>query len=531
MIRVLKEEGWVNNSSMKKPYQVHDTVLVINLGGQYAHLIMRRIRELGIYSELVNYNELSRDIIEDIKPKAIILSGGPSNVYEPGAPTVPTWVFDLNIPILGICYGFQLISYLMGGKVSRGKGEYGRTRIKIVEEDPLFNGWDKEEIVWMSHNDYVEVLPKDFKILAVSENGYIAAFKHREKPIYGVQFHPEVKHTIKGKILLKNFLINITGIKPSWHPTDYINDLIEYIRRTVKDKKVLVAVSGGVDSTVTAVLMKKAIGNEKIVPVFINTGLFRENEVSEVLKNLESLGIKPIVVDASREILNALEKVDDCEEKRKVISKIYAEILENIMNKDKDIEWIAQGTTYPDVIESGIIRGSDRIKSHHNVAGLPRTLRSKVIEPLKYFYKDEIRKIGLKLGIPSEIIYRHPFPGPGLAIRIIGRVTQEKLMIARKASKIIEDELLKAGLYYQVWQAFAVVGDDMWVGVKGDKRALGRIVIIRIVESEDAMTADWARIPYEVLDRISRRIVSEIPSVTMVTYSITTKPPSTIEPC
>ena len=521
----------MNTSSMKKPYYVHDTVLVINLGGQYAHLIMRRVRELGIYSELLDYNELSKDIIEDIKPKAIILSGGPSSVYEPDAPTIPTWVFNFNIPILGICYGFQLISYLMGGKVSRGKGEYGRTKIRIVEKDPLFNGWSEEEIVWMSHNDQLGVLPKDLKLLAVSENGYIAAFRHREKPIYGVQFHPEVKHTIKGKVLLKNFLIDITGIKPSWRPTDFINDLIEYIRRTVKDKKVLVAVSGGVDSTVTAVLIRKAIGDDKLVPVFINTGLLRENEVNEVLRNLELLGIKPLVVDASEEFLNALKDVDDCEEKRRVISRIYAGILEEIMLKDKDIEWIAQGTTYPDIVESGAVRGSDRIKSHHNVAGLPRALRSKVIEPLKYFYKDEVRKIGLKLGIPEDIIYRHPFPGPGLGIRVIGRVTREKLSIVRRASKIVEEELLKAGLYHQVWQAFAVVGDDMWVGVKGDKRAIGRIVIVRIVESEDAMTADWARIPYEVLDRISRRITNEIPSVTMVAYSITTKPPSTIEPC
>ena len=531
MIRVLKGGTWVNNSSMKKPYHVHDTVLVINLGGQYAHLIMRRVRELGVYSELVNYNELSRDIIEDIKPKAIILSGGPSNVYDPGAPTIPKWVFDLNIPILGICYGFQLISYLMGGNVTRGKGEFGRTKVKIIEEDPLFNGWGKEEIVWMSHNDHVEVLPEDLELLAISENGYTTAFKHREKPIYGVQFHPEVKHTIKGKVLLRNFLINITGIKPSWHPTDFINDLIEYIRRTVKDKKVLVAVSGGVDSTVTAVLMRKAIGDDKLVPVFINTGLFRENEVNEVLRNLELLGIKPLVVDASEEFLNALKDIDDCEEKRRVISGLYAEILEEIMRKDKDIAWIAQGTTYPDVIESGAVHGSDKIKTHHNVAGLPRTLRSKVIEPLKYFYKDEVRKIGLKLGIPKDMIYRHPFPGPGLAIRVIGRVTKEKLSIVRRASKIVEEELYKAGLYYRVWQAFAVVGDDMWVGVKGDKRAIGRIVIVRIVESEDAMTADWAKIPYDVLDRISRRIVNEIPSVTMVAYSITTKPPSTIEPC
>ena len=515
-----------------KPYREHDTVLIVNFGGQYTHLISRRVRELEVYSEIVHFFQLSRELVDEVRPRAIILSGGPSSVYEPNAPRVPSWILDLDIPILGICYGHQLLAHMLGAKVERGKGEYGRVRIRIVARDPLFDGWSDEEDVWMSHSDYVSSLPPDLEVLAISmETGYVAAFRHRSKPIYGVQFHPEVVHTPKGRVLIKNFVLGIARCRPTWRVGDLVQKLVDEVRKTVPpNEKVLCAVSGGVDSTVTALIVKRAVG-DRLVAVLVNHGLFREGEVDEVLNNLRKLGIDPIYVDASQRFLSKLKGVVDPEEKRRIIGREFAEIFREIALRDPSIKWLAQGTTYPDVIESGAVPGADRIKSHHNVAGLPGDLGLKVLEPIRYLYKDEVRKLALALGVPPEVAYRHPFPGPGLAVRVIGEVTEEKLRIVRKASRIVEEELRRAGLYYRVWQAFAVVGDDRWVGVKGDKRAFGYIVIVRIVESEDGMTADWARIPFDVLDRIARRITMEIPEVTMVTYAITTKPPATIEPC
>ncbi len=515
-----------------KPYREHDTVVILNFGGQYTHLIARRIRELNVYSEIIHYFQFSKEIIDEIKPKALILSGGPSSVYSPNAPKIPDWVLELRIPILGICYGHQLLATMLGGAVERGKGEYGRVEVEIVREDPLFKGWNKIEVVWMSHSDYVAKLPPDLEVLALSrDTGYIAAFRHREKPIYGVQFHPEVVHTPKGKELIKNFVIDIAKCRPTWRMENVIDKIVNEIKSLVKpNEKVLCAVSGGIDSSVTAVLVKKAIG-DRLVAVFVNHGLLREGEVEEILSNLKSVGIEPIYIDASRRFLEKLRGVSDPEEKRKIIGMEFARIFKEIARGDPQIKWLAQGTTYPDVIESGAVPGADRIKSHHNVGGLPKDLGLKVLEPIRYLYKDEVRRLGEALGLPPSIVWRHPFPGPGLAVRIIGEVTEEKLKIVRRASKIVEEELARAGLYRKVWQAFAVVGNDKWVGVKGDARAEGYIVIIRVVESEDGMTADWSRIPYEVLDRIARRITAEIPEVTMVTYAITTKPPATIEPC
>ena len=508
-----------------------DKVLVIDFGGQYAHLIARRVRELNIYSMIISYSVVSKSLIDRIKPKAIILSGGPSSVLQENAPSIGDWILDLGIPVLGICYGHQLLAKIIGGKVKVGRGEYGKTLIHIVERDPLFDGWNNGEYVWMSHRDYVAELPDNARVLALSENGYIAAFKLKDKLIYGVQFHPEVYHTRKGSMLLRNFLFSIAKVQPNWKVENLVEDIIKDIKSKVKpNEKVLVAVSGGVDSTVTALLVKKAIG-ERLVPVFVNHGLLREGEVDDVLRNLENLGIKPVYIDASKRFLQRLKGVSDCEEKRKIIGEEFAKIFKEVVEGDPQIKWLAQGTTYPDVIESGSTHGSDKIKSHHNVAGLPRWLGLKVLEPLRNFYKDEVRKLALYLGVPRDLAWRHPFPGPGLAVRIIGEITEEKLRIVRRASKIVEEVLRKHGLYDKVWQAFAVVGDDKWVGVKGDRRHHGYIVVIRIVESADGMTADWARIPHEVLDEISRKIISEIPEVTMVTYAITTKPPSTIEPC
>ncbi len=509
----------------------YDVALVVDFGGQYAHLIARRLREQGVYAEIVPYDAATPEHLGEVGAKLLVLSGGPSSVYTPGAPLIDPSILEGDVPVLGICYGHQLIAKLLGGRVRRGRGEYGRTLVKIVEDDPLFEGWGEEEYVWMSHADYVAEPPPGFKVLAVSENGYIAAMRHSEKPIYGVQFHPEVKHTPKGAAMLHNYAYRIAGVSRTWRAENLVGVLVSEIRERVGERgKVLVAVSGGVDSTVVAVLVKKAVGR-RLVAVFVDHGLLREGEAKEVLEALRGLGIEPVFVDARERFLSRLVGVEDCEERRRIIGEEFARIFREIVERDPEIRWLAQGTTYPDIIESGAVKGADRIKSHHNVAGLPSWLGLDVLEPIKYFYKDEVRRIAEALGIPHRIVYRHPFPGPGLAVRVMGRFTLEKLEIARRASRIVEEELRRAGLYRDVWQAFAVVGDDKWVGVKGDQRSVGYVVTVRIVESEDAMTADWARLPAEVLDKISRRITSEIPEVAMVTYAVTTKPPSTIEPC
>jgi len=510
-----------------------DKVLIINFGGQYTHLIARRIRELSIYSEIISYSDATQQLIEELRPRAIILSGGPSSIHADNAPKVGSWVLELGIPVLGICYGHQLIASMIGGRVERGLGEYGKTEVEVVSRDALFEGWGTREVVWMSHSDYVAELPEDRAVVLARsvETGYIAAFRLRDRLVYGVQFHPEVVHTPKGGKLLENFVVGVAKAQRSWVLGSIIDMIVEELRKTIPpSEKVLCAVSGGVDSTTTALLLKRAVG-DRLVAVFVNHGLLREGEAEAVLSMLRSLGVDPIYIDASREFLKALKGVRDCEEKRRIIGELFAKIFKGIAEGDSDIKWLAQGTTYPDVIESGFAPGADKIKSHHNVAGLPKWLGLNVVEPLKYLYKDEVRKIAVALGVPEDWAYRHPFPGPGLAVRVIGEVTEEKLRIVRKASKIVEEELRRAGLYRGVWQAFAVVGEDKWVGVKGDKRAVGYIVTIRIVESEDGMTADWSRVPYEVLERIASRITREISEVTMVTYAITSKPPSTIEPC
>lgn len=504
-----------------------ERALVVNFGGQYAHLITRRVRERGIYAEVVQPEDVEA-AAEAPDVKAIILSGGPSSVYQEGAPDVSDKIFHLGKPILGICYGHQLIARKLGGVVMRGKGEYGRTLMRLLERDPVFDGWNAEEIVWMSHGDYVKEPPPGFVVLAVSENGYIAAM--RKGHIYGVQFHPEVSHTVKGGLLLENFLRKVARIASTWRPEEQIRRLVEDVRRKAAGGDVIVGVSGGIDSTVTALLVHMAVG-ERAHAIFVDHGLFREGEPQQVVSLLSSLGVKVQVVDARERFLKRLEGVSDCEEKRRIVGEIFAEVFAEAVSKIPNAKYLAQGTLYPDVVESGAVKGADRIKSHHNVGGLPPWFKLELVEPLREFYKDEVRRIAKALGLPEEVVHRHPFPGPGLAVRIIGPFTREKLEIVRKATKIVEEELERAGLLRKVWQAFATVGDDKWVGVKGDKRSVGYIVAVRIVESEDAMTADWARLPYDVLERISARITSEIPQVTMVTYAITTKPPSTIEPC
>ncbi|MGC9072385.1 MAG: glutamine-hydrolyzing GMP synthase [Acidilobus sp.] len=512
------------------PSQEHDTVLVVSFGGQYAHMISRRVRDLGVYSEVVPYPWASEGLVRTRRPRAVILSGGPSSVYEPGAPTIGDWVLRLDVPVLGICYGHQLLAKLSGGVVERGRGEYGRTRVEVVQEDPLLDGLGREEDVWMSHADYVARVGEGWRVLAVSKGtGYVAAMARGDR-LYGVQFHPEVRHTVNGMRLLSNFLFRVSGVRPTWKVEDLASRMIEEVRSAVPPgEKALVAVSGGVDSTTAAVIARRALGDRAVV-VFVNHGLLREGEPEDVLAALRGLGLDPVYIDASGRFLEALRGVSDPEQKRLIVGRLFADAFRGVASSDPLIRWLVQGTTYPDVIESGGEPGADRIKSHHNVAGLPSELGLKVIEPLRYLYKDEVRRLALSLGVPESIALRHPFPGPGLAVRVIGEVTEEKLRVARRASRIVEEELRKAGLYDSVWQAFAVVGDDRWVGVKGDRRAFGYVVTVRVVESEDGMTADWARLPHELLQRIASRIASEVPEVVMVTYAVTTKPPATIEP-
>lgn len=507
-------------------------ILVLDFGGQYTHLISRRFRELGVYTSVIPYKSLKESIPSRFS--ALVLSGSPLSVNklnEAELDRLRELVSGSSKPVLGICFGHQLLARLLGGIIEE-KREFGRTVIKVVKHDPIFEGWEDFEHVWMSHNECVTSLPNPGEVLALSESGCIAAFKAflENNVVYGVQFHPEVKHTAKGLQLLENFL-NLAGISRNWSLGNYVEYVTkEMLREADTNAKALVAVSGGVDSTVAALIAKKVF-KDRLVAVFVNHGFLREGEVEEVLNNLRSLGIEPLYIDAEERFMKLLEGVSDCEERRRLIGEEFAKIFKELIENDPEIKYFIQGTTYPDVIESGAVSGSSKIKTHHNVGGIPTWFNVKILEPLKYLYKDEVRSIGRLIGLPESLLKRHPFPGPSLAVRIIGTLTREKLEIVRKASKIVEDTLREYGLYDSVWQAFAVVGDDMWVGVKGDERDQGYIVTIRIVESSDGMTADWARIPHEVLDTMSRRITSSLSKVTAVTYSITSKPPSTIEPC
>lgn len=508
-------------------------IIVVDFGGQYAHLIARRIRELGVYSEIIEPENLSEVLIEG-GVGGVILSGGPRSVLEDDAPTIDfDYLRSYDIPVLGICYGHHLLAKEFGGELVRGHiREYGRTRIKIINEDDIYHGLPREFHVWMSHWDTVVKPPKGWIVTSISETGIITSMTDNRR-FYSTQFHPEVYHTEHGSKILENFLRRICRISPWWNPGDQVSRIIEEIRNIVgEEEKVICAVSGGVDSVTTAVLVSKAIG-EKLHCIFIDTGLLRKNEKENVENTLKNLGIKNLaIVDASERFLKRLRGVGDPEEKRKIIGEEFIKVFEEVSSRIENARWLAQGTIYPDRVESGRTgRHSALIKSHHNVGGLPDKMSLNILEPLKDFYKDEVRMIARKLGIPKEIWGRHPFPGPGIAVRIIGEVNEEKLNICREASAIVEEELSRSGIYDYVWQAFAVVGDDKWVGVMGDERLEGYIVTIRIVESMDGMTADWHRIDYDIMDRISRRITNEIPKVTMVTYAVSSKPPSTIEPC
>ncbi len=508
-----------------------DKIVILDFGSQYAHLICRRIREQGVYAELLPYS-IDADTLASMKPKGIIFSGGPASVYEPNAPLCNKRILDLNIPILGICYGHQMLVHMLGGVVKKAKREYGSAELVIDDERDLFMGIGKRIRCWMSHGDAAERLPEGFEVLAHTDSSSAAAVAYRARRIYGLQFHPEVAHTEYGSDILRNFALHICKAERSWSMSNFIEEAIRDIKNKVGNARVLAAVSGGIDSTVTALLMHKAIG-DRLTCVFINHGLLREGEEQEVLNIFNTIGIKVNYIDASRRFLDRLKGIEDPERKRLVIGDEFARIFKEFVDTNGPFDWLAQGTLYPDVIESGrsVSKGTaSTIKSHHNVAGLPDWLNLKVLEPLRQLYKDEVREVARLLNLPEQFIKRHPFPGPGLAVRVIGEVTEEKLRICKKASKIVEEELMNAGLYDKVWQAFAIVGDDKAVGVLGDARVYGNIVSIRVVESVDAMTADWVRLPYDLLARISNRITNEVEGVTWVTYVISSKPPATIEP-
>jgi GMP synthase (glutamine-hydrolysing) len=509
-----------------------DKIVVLDFGSQYSHLICRRLREINVYCEILPYN-IPLSGLKSIHPKGIILSGGPASIYSEKSPKPDSKIFDAGIPILGICYGHQLIVDHFGGKIKRtDRREYGRADLIIDNKQELFSNIDNEMIkCWMSHGDAAEVLPEEFKILAHTLSSPSAAVGNNQKGFYGLQFHPEVVHTEKGVEILKNFSQIISKARPEWSMESFIEMSIANIRKVVgKEERVLCAVSGGIDSTTVAALINKAIG-DKLQCVFVNHGLLRKNEEQIVTDLFKSMGIKVIYVNADKQFLEKLKGVQDPEKKRLIIGEEFANVFIKVAEKNGPFHWLAQGTLYPDVIESGVSKGPAAIiKTHHNVGGLPKWLNLKVIEPLNMLYKDEVRKTARLLGVPHDLLIRHPFPGPGLAVRIIGEVTPEKLRISKHASEIVETELQKADLYDKIWQAFAIIGDDRAVGVIGDERIYGHIVIIRVVDSTDAMTADWTRLPPELIERISNRITNEVENVAWVSYAVSSKPPATIEP-
>jgi len=508
---------------------ISEAILIVDFGSQYSRLIARRVRECNVYCEIVSFRSSWEDIAP-LNPKGIILSGGPASVYDDHAPLAPAWVFSSNIPVLGICYGMQLIAYQMGGKVMQGtEREYGHAVLHCNSgASELFAGLDVNLDVWMSHGDRIVSLPDGFSGLAFTENSPIAVMGNGEG-ILGIQFHPEVAHTPSGKSIISNFLFGICGCKGDWTPENVIASSIKQIRSQVGNGKVICALSGGVDSAVTAAMIHRAIG-DRLTCIFVNNGLMRREEPERVMQTLKDhLGVQVILVDAEERFLKRLEGVTDPEEKRQRIGEEFIRVFEEEADKLGRVDFLAQGTLYPDVIESKDGDASAKIKTHHNVGALPDDMDLQLVEPLRYLFKDEVREVGLGLELSEEMVFRQPFPGPGLAIRIIGSVTKQKLDILRSCEWVVMDEIKAAGLYHDLWQSFAVLTDTRSVGVMGDFRTYGYAVAIRAVTSDDAMTADWARLPYDVLSTISNRIINEIPEVNRVVYDITSKPPGTIE--
>lgn len=506
-----------------------ELVLVLDFGGQYNQLIARRVREAHVYSEMISY-KTPIDEIRARNPKGIIFSGGPASVNQEGAPKIDPAIYELGVPILGICYGMQLMTIQLGGKVERPVvREYGKATLNVDEAKGVWKGLGGQRQCWMSHGDSVVSLPEGFKIAAHTQHTPVAAMLNESKQFYAVQFHPEVKHTPEGQKMLEHFLYDICGCHGDWTMGSFIDKQVQEIREKVGDRRVLCALSGGVDSSVAAVLVNKAIGDQ-LTCVYVDHGFMRKNESTEVKKIFtEQFQLNLVFVDAGERFMQKMEGVSDPETKRKTIGNEFIRVFEDEARKLGKIDFLVQGTLYPDIVESGTDT-AETIKSHHNVGGLPEDMEFDLIEPLRMLFKDEVREVGAKLGIPDEIVSRQPFPGPGLAIRILGEITREKLDILREADAIILDEVRKAGLYKDLWQTFGVLPSTIKsVGVMGDSRTYAYPIIVRAVSSEDAMTADWARLPYELMEKISNRIVNEVNGVNRVVYDITSKPPGTIE--
>ncbi len=509
------------------------SIVILDFGAQYSQLIARRVRELKVFSVVLPCNS-SLDEIRSYRPVGVILSGGPCSVYDADAPAMDQGVFALGVPVLGICYGLQVIAHKLGGKVvPASKREYGHADVEVLDSSRLFKDLPRSLSVWMSHGDEAKELPKGFRLTAKTATA-VAAIEDAERKIFAVQFHPEVHHTPRGKELLRNFVLDICEAKPNWTPQKFIDETVAAIKQQVGNGRAICALSGGVDSSVAATLVDRAIG-DKLTCVFVNNGVLRKNEFQKVQQNLrDKLGLNLVAVDAGQRFLGKLQGVTDPEKKRKIIGNEFIAVFDDeahrIEQESGKVEWLVQGTLYPDVIESRSVRGpSQTIKTHHNVGGLPEKMKLKLIEPLKDLFKDEVRKIGKDLGMPDEILQRQPFPGPGLAVRILGEITPERIAILQDADDIVGSEIKAAGLYTQIWQSFAVLLPVQSVGVMGDMRTYAYTCAIRAVHSEDGMTADWVPLPHEVLKKISSRIVNEVKGINRVVYDITSKPPGTIE--
>jgi GMP synthase (glutamine-hydrolysing) len=509
---------------------MHQSILIIDFGSQYTQLIARRVRELNVYCEIYPFHHFEEALTKVQGIKGVILSGSPSSVRDSGSPQINAQLIRKKFPVLAVCYGAQLIAHQGGGEVRPSlHREYGRANLSTIKDGELFSGMKTGTQVWMSHADTITKIPERFTRIASTSDVDIAAFKIEDEPTFGIQFHPEVTHTTEGKILLKNFVYNICGCSGDWTATSFVEDTVQSLKEQINGEKVILAISGGVDSTVAAGLLNRAVGSN-LHCVFVDNGLLRKNEFANVLETYKSMGLNVTGVDAKKKFYDALSGVTDPEKKRKIIGKIFIDVFDEAAHSIKDVKWLAQGTIYPDVIESVSVKGpSATIKSHHNVGGLPETMKLKIVEPLRMLFKDEVREVGKALGITDEILGRHPFPGPGLAIRIIGDVTEEKVRILQEADDIFISALKEKNLYHHVWQAATILLPVQTVGVMGDERTYENVIALRAVNSVDGMTADWSKLPHDFLAMVSSAIINKVKGINRVVYDISSKPPATIE--